>query len=81
MARLAPCPHPKEKTMAKKPEPAPETGTVTANVIDALDRDGETYGPGDTVELPTAEAFKLRSLGVVAFDDEATAPAEPKSAT
>ncbi|WP_444452036.1 hypothetical protein ACTTAI_13340 [Rhodobacter capsulatus] len=67
--------------MAKKPEPAAETGTVTAKVIDALAHDGETYGPGDTVELPTAEAFKLRSLGVVAFDDEATAPAPPTTAT
>ena len=63
--------------MAKKPEPAAETGAVTAQVIDALDRDGTVYGPGDTVSLPTSEAFKLRSLGVVAFDDEATAPAPP----
>lgn len=63
--------------MAKKPEPAAEPGTVTANVIDALDRDGTVYGPGDTVYLPTSEAFKLRSLGVVAFDDEVMAPAPP----
>ena len=67
--------------MAKKPEPAPETGTVTAQVIDALDRDGTAYGPGDTVELPSAEALKLRALGVVTFADEATAPAAPAEAS
>lgn len=67
--------------MAKKPEPAAETGIVTAQVIDALDRDGEVYGPGDTVELPTAEALKLRALGVVTFDGEATAPAAPAEAS
>ena len=66
--------------MAKKPEPAPETGTVTAQVIDALDRDNTAYGPGDTVELPSAEALKLRVLGVVAFDDEVTAPPAPAEA-
>lgn len=63
--------------MAKKPEPAPEPDTVTAQVIDALDHDRTVYGPGDTVDLPRPEALKLRGLGVVTFDAAATAPEVP----
>ena len=63
--------------MAKTPKPAPAPeGDVIVEVRDALNRDGESFAPGDIASLPAAEATVLRALGVVNFDDAAaTAPA------
>lgn len=55
--------------MAKKPTPTPSDEDVIAEVLDALNFNGEGYAPGDPVSLPLGEAKKLRALGVVAFDD------------
>lgn len=56
--------------MAKKPTSTPEL-EVTAEVLDALIHDDKALGPGDVVTLPLADAVKLRSLGVIGFDDPA----------
>ena len=54
--------------MAKKPTPA-TAEDVIVEVIDALNRDGEVFGPGDPASMPLDEAIKLRALGVVSFED------------
>lgn len=56
--------------MAKKPTPATEEDVIV-EVIDSLNRDGESFIPGDPASMPLAEALKLRALGVVSFEDAA----------
>lgn len=51
-----------EKT---KPNAKPET-RAQHEVLSRLDHDGETYLPGDTVELASSQAKELVALGVVA---------------
>lgn len=48
----------------------------TYRVLDALDRDGEHYGPGDTITLTEDEAAPLIAVSVIG---EGGAPAKTES--
>ncbi len=62
--------------MAKSPQTAP---TASYRVLRPLRHDGETYAPGDEVDLTALQAAQLVKLAVVVAEPQAGAAAPAKT--